>query len=137
MIRVLHNYGGRNTQERRIEPGLYREDDTRLFGLAAYLVTHGHAVIVPDEDLQPVTTTVVRGAVVLLPDTPVNPIKEYIYEPVKDAPVSLTTAPGGDVLVLSDDVPAEDEQPLTDLILNEGEPTLRQPAADKPRGKKR
>jgi hypothetical protein len=44
MIRVLHNYGGDNTRERRIEPGEYAADDPRLFGLADYLLANGHAV---------------------------------------------------------------------------------------------
>lgn len=44
MIRVLINYGGSNTNERRIEPGDYAEDDPRLFGIADYLKQNGHAV---------------------------------------------------------------------------------------------
>lgn len=48
MIRVLNNYGGRNTKEQRILPGDYSEDDPRLFGLADYLIENGHAVQVTD-----------------------------------------------------------------------------------------
>lgn len=44
-INVLHNYGGWNTQERRILPGVYDSEDAALFGLAQYLVDNGHAVI--------------------------------------------------------------------------------------------
>lgn len=43
LIRVLHNYGGHITNDRRIEPGLYSEDDSRLFGAADYLMQNGHA----------------------------------------------------------------------------------------------
>jgi hypothetical protein len=46
MIRVLHNYGGANTRERRIEPGDYAEDDPRLFGLADYLLQNDHAIVI-------------------------------------------------------------------------------------------
>lgn len=62
MIRVLQNYGGYNTNERRILPGEYDDNDPRLFGIGDYLVQHGHAVR-----------------------------------------VSLTTAPGGEVLVIEPD----------------------------------
>lgn len=43
LVRVLHNYGGHVTNDRRIEPGLYSEDDPRLFGAADYLIENGHA----------------------------------------------------------------------------------------------
>ncbi len=43
-IQVLHNYGGRLTHERRILPGVYADDDPRIFGLAQYLVDNGHAI---------------------------------------------------------------------------------------------
>ena len=45
-IQVLHNYGGRLTQERRILPGVYEENDPRIFGLAHYLVQNGHAIAI-------------------------------------------------------------------------------------------
>jgi len=48
-INVLHNYGGRLTGEKRIEPGIYQDHDDALFGLAAYLVVNGHAVMVDGE----------------------------------------------------------------------------------------
>lgn len=45
-IQVLHNYGGRLTQERRILPGVYEENDPRIFGLAHHLVQNGHAIAI-------------------------------------------------------------------------------------------
>lgn len=56
LIRVLHNYGGHVTAERRIEPGVYSEDDPRLFGVGDYLIENGHAElagVLPDPE--PVT----------------------------------------------------------------------------------
>jgi hypothetical protein len=44
-IKVLYNYGGRPSNMRRIEPGVYAKDDPALFGLADYLVENGHAVL--------------------------------------------------------------------------------------------
>ena len=44
MIEVLTNFGGRLTKERRIVPGVYADNDPRLFGLAAYLIEHKFAV---------------------------------------------------------------------------------------------
>lgn len=49
MIRVHHNYGGKLTGEQRIEAGDYAADDARLFGLADYLVTNGHAAVIENE----------------------------------------------------------------------------------------
>lgn len=49
MIRVRFNFGGRMTNEQRIEPGDYVADDERLHGLAEYLVANGIAEIVADE----------------------------------------------------------------------------------------
>lgn len=54
-IRVLHNYGGRNTKEQRILPGEYAIDDPALFGVADYLVENGHAVAV--QSVKPETGT--------------------------------------------------------------------------------
>lgn len=51
-IEVLHNYGGRNTNERRIPPGVYEADDERLFGLADYLVENGHAVVITEPEVE-------------------------------------------------------------------------------------
>lgn len=53
LVRVLHNYGGHVTNDRRIEPGLYSEDDPRLFGAADYLIENGHAElagVLPDPE---------------------------------------------------------------------------------------
>jgi hypothetical protein len=50
-VRVLHDYGGTPTRERRIQPGVYLVDDPALFGIADYLVANGHAVYVQDGDL--------------------------------------------------------------------------------------
>lgn len=57
-IRVLMNYGGFNTQERRIVPGEYDVNDPALFGAADYLVQHGHAVPV---ESQPDSSNVIDG----------------------------------------------------------------------------
>ena len=45
-IRLTRVYQGRRTNEQPIFPGDYAEDDERLFGLAAYLLTNGHAEVV-------------------------------------------------------------------------------------------
>lgn len=45
-IRVNHNYGGKPTNNLRIRPGVYDASDPALFGLADYLVQHGHAEFV-------------------------------------------------------------------------------------------
>ncbi len=47
-IRVLVNYGGFNTQERRILPGEYEVNDPALFGAADYLIQNGQAVVLDD-----------------------------------------------------------------------------------------
>ncbi len=49
-IQLLHNYGGRRTNEQRIPPGVYDASDERLFGLAQYLVENDHAVIVESDE---------------------------------------------------------------------------------------
>ncbi len=43
MIEVLVNYGGKNTNWKRIPQGTYAEDAPELFGLAEYLVSGGWA----------------------------------------------------------------------------------------------
>jgi hypothetical protein len=45
VIRVLVNYGGAPTRERRIFPGDYYEDDPAIFGLADYLTEHPQMAI--------------------------------------------------------------------------------------------
>lgn len=54
IIQVLHNFGGDITNDQRILPGTYPEDDKRLFGVTDYLIEHGHAVVVGTIDA-PVT----------------------------------------------------------------------------------
>lgn len=49
-IKVLTIYRGRPSKEQEIQPGEYDADDPRLFGLAAYLVKNGHAVVVSDPE---------------------------------------------------------------------------------------
>lgn len=44
LIRVIHNYGGADTHDRRILPGIYEIGDPRLFGVAQILLEDGHAV---------------------------------------------------------------------------------------------
>lgn len=93
MIRVLINYGGTKTNDRRIEPGDYAEGDPRLFGIADYLIANGHAVIV-SEDANPFTPPD-DGSPVFMTNIGVdeqgNPIR------VAKRPV---TQPGGDVLFI-------------------------------------
>lgn len=48
MIRVLHHYRGVPSDMKRIYPGEYAPDDPRLFGLADYLVSNGHAERLPN-----------------------------------------------------------------------------------------
>jgi len=60
-ISVHNNYGGRLTNEERIEPGEYEDTDPRLFGLAKYLVENGHAEVIaeslPEEVIAPIVPT--------------------------------------------------------------------------------
>ena len=58
-IRVLTNFGGVLTNEKRIVEGVYDSEDPKLFGIADYLVKHLHAVVVVEdnselEDVQPI-----------------------------------------------------------------------------------
>jgi hypothetical protein len=43
-IRVLHNFGGKSTQERRVLPGLYEPGDPHLYGATQEMLADGHAV---------------------------------------------------------------------------------------------
>ena len=43
-VHVLKGYRGRPSNEQFIPPGVYSDDDERLFGLAAYLIENGHAI---------------------------------------------------------------------------------------------
>jgi hypothetical protein len=49
-IRVLENYGGRDTREYRILPGVYEENDPALMGVTQTLLDLGKAEIVDDGD---------------------------------------------------------------------------------------
>lgn len=52
-IKMLENYGGVRTNERRILPGVYDSNDARLFGLTEFLLQTGKAIIVStDEPLE-------------------------------------------------------------------------------------
>ena len=44
MIQVLENFGGKLTNEQRILPGVYADDDPRLFGCVEYLLEHHKAL---------------------------------------------------------------------------------------------
>lgn len=50
-IRVLKNWGGKPTNERRVLPGEYDIDDPRLFGAGLIIVNEGAAIatVVVDE----------------------------------------------------------------------------------------
>lgn len=65
-IQLLRDYAGSRTNENRIWPGFYDEDDPGIYGLAAYLVETGHAVWV---DAPP--------APVVLPDAAVDSMVEF------------------------------------------------------------
>lgn len=79
-IEVKNNYGGSLTKERRILPGEYDSEDPALFGLADYLLEHGHAItaieiasiqtVIPSisittSDVVPTTVGVPRGVITL------------------------------------------------------------------------
>lgn len=49
-IKVLQNYGGVRTNEKRILPGVYESDDERLFGLSDYLIDNGYATVVSEDE---------------------------------------------------------------------------------------
>ncbi len=53
-IKILNNYGGKLTGERRILPGEYEDNDPALFGVSAqYLIDNGHAIkVLPDGSQQ-------------------------------------------------------------------------------------
>lgn len=65
-IQLLKDYAGRRTNEQRVWPGFYDEEDPTIMGLAAYLVETGHAVWV---DTPP--------SPVVLPDTAVDSMVEF------------------------------------------------------------
>jgi hypothetical protein len=57
MIKVLINFGGKITNERRILPGVYEDNDPALFGLGEYLIANKQAVWVdaaPDSWVLPI-----------------------------------------------------------------------------------
>lgn len=56
-IRVLINYGGKDTNERRIEPGEYDLNDERLFGVGERLLANGQAVDITPAAEEPEPTT--------------------------------------------------------------------------------
>ena len=68
-IQVLHNYGGKLTKEQRILPAIYDATDERLFGLADYLVTNGHAIYV-DKKLYTNLPTMADGSPIIEPPLP-------------------------------------------------------------------
>ena len=45
-LEVIVNFGGVETGEKRILPGLYEHDDPRLFGQAKTLIDMGHAKVI-------------------------------------------------------------------------------------------
>ncbi len=49
-IQVLVNFGGVETGEKRILPGIYHHNDPAIFNLARYLVEGGWAKVVTDSD---------------------------------------------------------------------------------------
>lgn len=63
VINVPFNYCGANTNGKAIVKGEYKADDPALFGLASYLVEHGHAKLV-------------SGSLDELPDSPAEPEPE-------------------------------------------------------------
>lgn len=71
-ITVLKNFGGKETQERRILPGVYDVNAPELFGLADYLIENGHAVEVKSEavPVREATKAVEIQTVSIEPDAP-------------------------------------------------------------------
>lgn len=71
-ITVLKNFGGKETNERRIQPGVYDVNAPELFGLADYLVENGHAVVVKSEavPVKEATKAVEIQTVSIEPDAP-------------------------------------------------------------------
>lgn len=100
LIRVLHNFGGHVTAERRIEPGLYSEDDPRLFGVGDYLLENGHAELAG-----------------VLPDP--EPVADEISPPNEtdgesggeQTPTDETDGEPADVSPAGEDAPPADEAP--------------------------
>lgn len=83
-ITVLKNFGGKETQERRIQPGVYDVDSPALFGLAQYLVDNGHAVEVKQVavPVKEATKAVEIQTVSIEPDAP----EETGVDPQRDLP---------------------------------------------------
>jgi hypothetical protein len=78
-IRVLNNFGGKVTNERRILPGDYDADDEAIMGLADYLVSEGVAI--------EIAGIAHVNAPVVVPDNEgaVEPLKSKGGRPRKDA----------------------------------------------------
>lgn len=104
-IQLLRNYGGRRTNEARIPPGVYYENDPLLCGLADYLVENGHAVFtnepLPEPEFEGTVTTdpavkqvEFRGRVLttLTPDAPAETVAEH-YPQVVSEPEVETSEP--------------------------------------------
>lgn len=84
MIEVLHNYGGKATNEKRIKPGVYDDDDEALFGLADYLVENGHAKRLTARDrLVHVVQDVLTGGEAGADEEPTSPESDESGRPVK------------------------------------------------------
>ena len=71
-IKLTDHYSGVPSNFRLIFPGEYEYADPRLFGLATYLVSTGHAVAVEDE---PVAEIVSDEAAAELPDAEVETVE--------------------------------------------------------------
>jgi len=101
-ISVHNNYGGRLTNEERIEPGEYEDTDPRLFGLAKYLVENGHAEVIaeslPEEVIAPIVPTDLDRDPELDPltDEELAALETLANEQHEDAaPVAKTAKKGG------------------------------------------
>ncbi len=85
IIRLLHDYGGERTNERRIQPGDYDEHDERLFGLADYLIENGHAVEMGVRDVVASTTEAITESEAddgtAAPSDPVEPVEPEDEKP--------------------------------------------------------
>lgn len=107
MIQILKGYRGRLTGEQFIPPGVYREDDDALFGLADYLVANRHAVVVEETNLKSFNTPPEATSDLVLSESSLEELKALGYEMGLD----LGEAQDKTELIALIKAAASDEQP--------------------------